>query len=156
MKNEEFRYRRNIFRRYIYFSLFIFNFSFCSYLSNRQATPGNSSPSRNSREAPPPGSDPSAASGGCSEVSEWQRSNFQAISGSLAENLGTATGGTGVLFYLSSKQATPGNSKPSRNSRDAPPPVLMWVILSAKPICSTAAALSPPPMMVTAPLSASA
>ena len=30
----------------------------------------------------------------------------------------------------------------------------MWVILSAKPICSTAAALSPPPTMVIAPLSA--
>ena len=58
--------------------------------------------------------------------------------------------------YLSSRQATPGSSLPSRNSRDAPPPVLMWVILSAKPSCSTAAALSPPPTMVTAPLSASA
>ena len=33
--------------------------------------------------------------------------------------------------YLSSRQATPGSSRPSRNSREAPPPVLMWVILSA-------------------------
>ena len=38
------------------------------------------------------GSDPSAACGRCSEVSEWQRSNFQAKSESRAENLGTATG----------------------------------------------------------------
>ncbi|OUP48304.1 hypothetical protein B5F19_16450 [Pseudoflavonifractor sp. An184] len=33
--------------------------------------------------------------------------------------------------YLSSRQATPGSSLPSRNSREAPPPVEMWVILSA-------------------------
>ena len=55
--------------------------------------------------------------------------------------------------YLSSRQATPGSSLPSRNSRDAPPPVEMWVILEAKPSFSTAAALSPPPTMVTASLS---
>ena len=35
------------------------------------------------------------------------------------------------FFYLSSRQATPGSSFPSRNSREAPPPVEMWVILSA-------------------------
>jgi hypothetical protein len=33
--------------------------------------------------------------------------------------------------YLSSRQATPGSSLPSRNSRLAPPPVEIWVILSA-------------------------
>ena len=33
--------------------------------------------------------------------------------------------------YLSSRQAMPGSSRPSRNSREAPPPVEMWVILSA-------------------------
>ena len=33
--------------------------------------------------------------------------------------------------YLSSRQATPGSSLPSMNSRLAPPPVEMWVILSA-------------------------
>ena len=33
--------------------------------------------------------------------------------------------------YLSSRHATPGSSLPSRNSREAPPPVEMWVILSA-------------------------
>ena len=33
--------------------------------------------------------------------------------------------------YLSSRQATPGSSLPSMNSKEAPPPVEMWVILSA-------------------------
>ena len=33
---------------------------------------------------------------------------------------------------MSSRQATPGSSRPSRNSRDAPPPVLMWVDNAAK------------------------
>ena len=54
------------------------------------------------------------------------------------------------------RHATPGSSLPSRNSSEAPPPVEMWVILSAKPNFSTAAALSPPPTIVTAPLSAMA
>ena len=58
--------------------------------------------------------------------------------------------------YLSSRQAMPGNSRPSRNSREAPPPVEMWVMALAKPSCSQAAALSPPPTMVTASLSARA
>ena len=58
--------------------------------------------------------------------------------------------------YLSSRQAMPGSSKPSRNSREAPPPVEMWVILSAKPSCSQAAAESPPPTMVVASESARA
>ena len=31
----------------------------------------------------------------------------------------------------SRRQATPGSSLPSMNSREAPPPVEMWVILSA-------------------------
>ena len=35
------------------------------------------------------------------------------------------------IVYLSSRQATPGSSLPSMNSREAPPPVEMWVILSA-------------------------
>ena len=48
----------------------------------------------------------------------------------------------------------PGSSRPSRNSSEAPPPVEMWVILSAKPSFSTAAAESPPPMIETAPDSA--
>ena len=39
---------------------------------------------------------------------------------------------------------------PSRNSREAPPPVEMWLILSPSPIWLTAAAESPPPMIVIA------
>ena len=35
----------------------------------------------------------------------------------------------------SSSTVTPGSSRPSRNSSDAPPPVEMWVILSARPCC---------------------
>ena len=40
---------------------------------------------------------------------------------------------------------------PSRSSREAPPPVEMWLIFSAKPAFSTAATESPPPMMVIVP-----
>src|SRR5262247_999788 len=40
---------------------------------------------------------------------------------------------------LSSSTETPGSSRPSRNSSDAPPPVEMWVILSARPCWVTAA-----------------
>src|SRR5690606_37666765 len=57
---------------------------------------------------------------------------------------------------LSHKAATPGSSLPSRNSSDAPPPVEMWVILSATPARSTAATESPPPTMVVACASARA
>ena len=42
----------------------------------------------------------------------------------------------------------PGRTFPSRYSSEAPPPVLICDILSAKPSCFTAAALSPPPIMV--------
>ena len=40
---------------------------------------------------------------------------------------------------------------PSRSSREAPPPVEMWLIFSAKPAFSTAATESPPPMIVMVP-----
>src|SRR5216683_2247348 len=53
--------------------------------------------------------------------------------------------------FLSCKAATPGRTRPSRNSSEAPPPVETWVILSAAPACSTVAAESPPPMIVVAP-----
>ena len=45
----------------------------------------------------------------------------------------------------------PGNSIPSKNSNEAPPPVDICVILSATPDLLTAETLSPPPMMLTAP-----
>ena len=54
----------------------------------------------------------------------------------------------------SSKTVTPGSSRPSRNSSDAPPPVEMWVIRSARPCWVTAATESPPPTMTVAPASA--
>ena len=50
----------------------------------------------------------------------------------------------------------PGSVWPSRNSRDAPPPVEMCEILSAFPDRMTAAAESPPPTMVRAALAARA
>src|SRR5882672_3416116 len=51
--------------------------------------------------------------------------------------------------HASSSAATPGNSFPSRNSSDAPPPVETCVSLSSIP--ATAATESPPPTTVTAP-----
>ena len=45
----------------------------------------------------------------------------------------------------SSSTASPGSSRPSRNSSDAPPPVDRWSKPSASPNRATAARLSPPP-----------
>src|SRR5438309_964542 len=53
--------------------------------------------------------------------------------------------------YLSVRAATPGRTAPSRNSRLAPPPVLMKVTRSARPALLRAFTLSPPPMMLLAP-----
>lgn len=53
--------------------------------------------------------------------------------------------------YASVRAAMPGSTLPSNSSRLAPPPVEIWVILSARPTFSTAATESPPPMMVVAP-----
>ena len=58
--------------------------------------------------------------------------------------------------YLSFAAATPGSSFPSRNSKEAPPPVEICVILSPYPRMFTAAAESPPPMIVVASVSANA
>src|SRR6185503_13034874 len=52
------------------------------------------------------------------------------------------------------RTAIPGSSRPSRNSSDAPPPVLMWVIFAVRPCCSIAATLSPPPTTTVTPCSA--
>src|SRR6184192_1333889 len=59
-------------------------------------------------------------------------------------------------YFLFVNAARPGNSFPSSSSREAPPPVEMNVILSARPACFTAVTESPPPMMVVAPDWASA
>jgi len=50
--------------------------------------------------------------------------------------------------YLSLSAATPGRVLPSRNSRLAPPPVLMWLNWPARPLWLTALTLSPPPTML--------
>src|SRR5205823_3535439 len=59
-------------------------------------------------------------------------------------------------YSFSDSAATPGNSLPSSNSSEAPPPVEMNVILSASPACLTAVTESPPPMIVVPPDCASA
>src|SRR3984893_15453915 len=55
------------------------------------------------------------------------------------------------IYFLSVSASTPGSFLPSRNSSEAPPPVEMWVILSATPAALTAATESPPPTIVVAP-----
>src|SRR6266481_7275823 len=52
--------------------------------------------------------------------------------------------------HRSVRAATPGNSFPSRSSREAPPPVEIKVIFPAMPNCLTAVTESSPPMMVFA------
>ena len=59
----------------------------------------------------------------------------------------------GVLrrFAVLAGPSMPGSSRPSRNSSEAPPPVEMWVIRSARPCSSIAATESPPPTTTVAP-----
>src|ERR1039457_1521340 len=54
-------------------------------------------------------------------------------------------------YFLSVSASTPGSFLPSRNSSDAPPPVEICVILSATSAPCTAATVSPPPTIETAP-----
>src|SRR5713226_5521186 len=54
--------------------------------------------------------------------------------------------------HLSVRASTPGSLCPPRNSREAPPPVEMWEILSATPDWWIAATESPPPTMEVAPV----
>src|SRR3989338_6620685 len=44
----------------------------------------------------------------------------------------------------------PGKTFPSKNSKQAPPPVEIWVILSSSPNLIMALAVSPPPIIVVA------
>src|SRR5262249_25638821 len=60
------------------------------------------------------------------------------------------------LRHQTRSTSTPGSVAPEMNSNDAPPPVEMWLILSAKPDSSTASTDSPPPTTETASLSATA
>src|SRR4029434_1034203 len=57
-----------------------------------------------------------------------------------------------LSYGLSLSAATPGSTRPSRYSSDAPPPVDTCVICVATPAFLTALALSPPPMTVVAPV----
>ncbi len=61
-----------------------------------------------------------------------------------------------ILFIVSYFviAAIPGNTFPSRNSKEAPPPVEIWLILSARPLLLTALTESPPPIIETASASA--
>src|ERR1700730_8153379 len=54
-------------------------------------------------------------------------------------------------FYFSLSASTPGSFRPARNSSEAPPPVEICEILSARPDWWTAATESQPPTMEAAP-----
>src|SRR3954466_8655083 len=56
-----------------------------------------------------------------------------------------------TLYHLFVNAFPPGNSLPSRNSSDAPPPVEICEILSATPAAATAETESPPPTIEVAP-----
>src|SRR5215472_9241843 len=75
----------------------------------------------------------------CSFVGDIAHGEFQKVLGA------DAISQVGIHSYLFVSASTPGSFLPSRNSSDAPPPVEMWVILSAMPACCTAATESPPP-----------
>src|SRR5207253_2282555 len=61
-----------------------------------------------------------------------------------------------AMYHFSGRAATPGSSNPARNSSVAPPPVDIWVILSATPADWIAFSESPPPTTEVAPESATA
>ena len=60
-----------------------------------------------------------------------------------------------ITFFFMVRLTIPGSALPSKNSRDAPPPVEMWLIRLPRPAWFTAATLSPPPITVVASSSAS-
>src|SRR6266404_5218252 len=62
-----------------------------------------------------------------------------------------ATQDDNPIHFLSVSASTPGSFFPARNSSEAPPPVEMWVILSATPAACTADTESPPPTIEVAP-----
>src|SRR5579862_8570064 len=85
------------------------------------------------------------------------RSTFHQCRRRSFEKSQSAPAAKEVLYRLSVSALTPGNSLPSRNSRDAPPPVEICEILSATPAAVTAETESPPPTIDVAPaLSATA
>ena len=58
-----------------------------------------------------------------------RQADYIMVQGTIVHRMAPAV----IRLYeqASSRQATPGSSLPSMNSREAPPPVEMWVILSA-------------------------
>ncbi|KAH0461349.1 hypothetical protein IEQ34_008924 [Dendrobium chrysotoxum] len=56
-----------------------------------------------------------------------------------------------IRFQASSRARTPCSEFPSKSSKLAPPPVEIWLILSASIAFSTSATESPPPMIVVTP-----
>jgi len=56
-----------------------------------------------------------------------------------------------IHYCFAERAVTPGNSLPSSNSREAPPPVDTCETLSSAPHLATAVAVSPPPTIVVAP-----
>ena len=85
-----------------------------------------------------------------------ERANLVASDGIIAEGsvLRASEGSTHCRSFGMTRQgpAVPIRlTLPSSSSRLAPPPVLMWLIFSARPAFSTAATLSPPPMIVIVP-----
>mmetsp|Transcript_7423 Transcript_7423/g.16344 ORF Transcript_7423/g.16344 Transcript_7423/m.16344 type:complete len:387 (-) Transcript_7423:608-1768(-) len=94
-------------------------------------------------------------------TSHFEVSNLKSLKAS--HNFVTSAMLVGLLFQLpptifflaealaASRAATPGNSLPSRSSKEAPPPVLQWVTFCSVPYFLQAVAVSPPPMMVMVP-----
>jgi len=60
----------------------------------------------------------------------------------------------GAAFLIARAPASPGRTRPSRNSSEAPPPVETWPMRSLRPERASAAIESPPPTTVSAELSA--
>src|SRR6185369_1552959 len=61
-----------------------------------------------------------------------------------------------ICGYFSDNAATPGSTLPSRNSRDAPPPVEVCDTFLSAPNFFAAVAVSPPPTTVVAPAAVAA
>lgn len=57
-----------------------------------------------------------------------------------------------LKFFIFVKFTIPGKCLPSKSSKEAPPPVLIWLTNFVPPAYLTKLAESPPPIIVVAPL----
>lgn len=57
-----------------------------------------------------------------------------------------------IVIYFVDKASTPGSTLPSNNSKLAPPPVEIWLILPSAPHCKAAVAVSKKKKKKTLPL----